>query len=82
MPLQDLKEKCAKDFWTTTVIEMVVWPPYQVDHSLIPWIASRHNLRIRSWLPPTIAHPKQEILVEWRQSSNFTWISQASQREL
>ncbi|CAK0784823.1 hypothetical protein CVIRNUC_008027 [Coccomyxa viridis] len=28
--LQDLKEKCAKDFWTTTVIEMVVWPPYQV----------------------------------------------------
>ena len=34
MPLQDLKEKCAKDFWTTTVIEMVVWPPYQVDHSL------------------------------------------------
>ena len=34
MPLQDLKEKCAKDFWTTTVIEMVVWPPYQVGCSL------------------------------------------------
>lgn len=27
---QDLEEKCAKDFWTTTAIEMAVWPPYQV----------------------------------------------------
>ena len=28
--MQDLEEKCSKDFWTTTAIEMVVWPPYQV----------------------------------------------------
>ena len=28
--VQDLEEKCSKDFWTTTAIEMVVWPPYQV----------------------------------------------------
>ena len=28
--MQDLEEKCSKDFWTTTAIEMAVWPPYQV----------------------------------------------------
>ena len=29
--MQDFDEKCSKDFWTTTAIEMVVWPPYQVQ---------------------------------------------------
>ena len=30
LAVQDFEEKCSKDFWTTTAIEMVVWPPYQV----------------------------------------------------
>ncbi len=28
--MQDLATKCRKDFWPTLVVEMVVWPPFQV----------------------------------------------------
>ena len=28
--LQDLAVKCSKDFWPTVLIEMLVWPPFQV----------------------------------------------------
>jgi hypothetical protein len=32
--MQDFEEKCSKDYWTTTAIEMVVWPPYQVQYNM------------------------------------------------
>lgn len=42
MHAQDLAEKCSKDFWPTLLVEMLVWPPFQVAN--FAKVPLRHQL--------------------------------------